>query len=122
MARVGGRGVNHPPLPRLAYAAVPAHHAHGCVRCGWRYEDNCADALKVTDGTCASCRSMDLGAPRRRAAWDESRRPRPCCITSSILITDSKLLVLYKLGGRSVWHICSECSRTHPFRPTQESF
>jgi hypothetical protein len=49
----------------------------------------------------------------------DNAAPRPCCVTSSRL-ADKRDREIYHLAGRANWHICRECRRTHPFRPTKE--
>jgi hypothetical protein len=89
-------------------------HAHGCARCGVRYEDAC-DARAV-DGLCVGCRG---GRP-----WQlliDGRRPRKCCITGSRPATKDERK-RYRLAGACAWFICvgdGGCRRTHPFDPAK---
>lgn len=87
-----------------------ALHAHGCRRCRTRYVDACA--TRAEDDLCTTCRGG-----RGWALLIDNAAPHDCCRVNSRLATKDER-VLYALAGRSNWHLCTTCKRTHPFRPT----
>lgn len=89
-----------------------AWHAHGCRRCRTRYVDACA--TRTEDGLCNPCRGLQ--------PWQlliDNAAPHDCCYRDSRLATKDER-DLYSLAGRSNWHICAACKRTHPFKPTHK--
>ncbi len=93
-------------------AVKKALHAHGCRKCRIRYTDTCV--TRTEDGLCAACRG---GQP-----WQlliDNAAPRACCVATCRL-ADKRDRETYALAGRSNWHICGKCRRTHPFKPTKE--
>jgi hypothetical protein len=92
-------------------AAKKESHAHGCRRCRTRYVDTCRN--KAEDGLCINCRGG--------MAWQlliDNRAPHRCCIDSRLATKAEK--ETYSLAGRSNWHICPHCRRTHPFKVTHK--
>lgn len=86
-------------------------HAHGCRRCRTRYMDACAS--RTEDDLCITCRGG--------LAWQlliDHRAPHACCIAARLVTRQER--DTYSLAGRSNWHICPVCKRTHPFKPTAE--
>ncbi len=86
-------------------------HAHGCRRCRTRYEDACSDRRE--DGLCTTCRGG-----RGFLLLVANRAPRACCLASRLVTKEER--TLYALAGRSNWHICPHCRRTHPYKPTSK--
>lgn len=83
------------------------YHAHGCRRCRVRYADACDE--RRDDDLCTSCRG---GIPQLLNSYT----PRDCCYATSRLVTKDER-TSYALAGRSNWHICATCKRTHPAKP-----
>lgn len=84
-------------------------HAHGCTGCATRYEDACA--TPAVNGRCTRCRGG--------RAWQlliDNRLPGPCCRDKARLVTKAQKET-YRLGGTTLWFICPQCARTHPFDP-----
>jgi hypothetical protein len=84
-------------------------HAHGCVRCGIRYEDACADS--PTDALCTTCRGG--------RSWElliEHNAPADCCRTNSRIVRKEERDT-YHLAGSRIWFICTRCARTATFDP-----
>lgn len=87
-------------------------HAHGCRRCRIRYTDTCD--TRIDDGLCTGCR----GGIVLQYLLD-SIAPHHCCATNSRLATKEEK-TSYALAGRSNWHICQTCRRTHPINPARK--
>lgn len=105
------------PVTKVTKQQVPLYHAHGCDTCGRRFMDSCARPLEQR--TCVTCR-LDQPPSESDGNW----LPRDCCVRSSKVITDVRILSKYGLAGHTPWFICSGpygCSRTHPFDPTKDS-
>lgn len=104
-------------MPALAKRKVPPlkageRHAHGCERCGLRYQDACRTPL--VNAVCGSCKSEGkFGRP----LWDRDGDPIDCCYLESVLASEDVRSRFY-LGGSNDWYKC-RCSRTHPFKPTR---
>jgi hypothetical protein len=84
-------------------------HAHGCVHCGIRYEDACADSS--LDARCTTCRGG--------RAWDlliEHNAPGECCATHARIVRKEERDT-YHLAGTRIWFICTRCARTSTFDP-----
>lgn len=84
-------------------------HAHGCIHCRGRYEDNCANP----DGNdrCRECQG--------RLGWAVlalGREPRDCCVAHSRPASKPEQ-VLYRLSRGCSWWICGVCARTQPLNP-----
>jgi len=87
-------------------------HVHGCPRCRVRFEDTCI--TPAVDELCTTCRGGKAFELLR-----ENAAPKDCCRRSARLVTkDEKNR--YSLAGKSVWHICPTCSRTHPYDPKEK--
>lgn len=86
-------------------------HAHGCRQCRVRYTDNCTDPKE--DGLCIGCRG---GRPWQLLITNAA--PRACCLQARLVTKEEK--TRYSLAGRSNWHICPTCRRTHPGKPTEK--
>jgi hypothetical protein len=86
-------------------------HAHGCRQCRTRYQDTCKD--RGEDDLCPACLG---GKPSELLI--HGRAPRTCCLASRLVTKAER--TLYDLAGRSNWHICPTCARTHPFKPTEK--
>lgn len=113
MAKVKRIAVKYKPSTRSSSSTkFNGPHAHACVECGERYEDNCQDS--PTDGACTACRTGNPWPP-----WRTSRLPADCCIEQSALATKDDR-ALYRLGGAVDWWICKKCKRTHPYDPKEK--
>jgi len=86
-------------------------HAHGCRQCRTRYMDVCQ--ARDEDDLCLACRG---GTPSQLLI--NGRAPHACCLASRLATKEEKKT--YDLAGRSNWHICPACSRTHPYKPTDK--
>ncbi len=100
------------PAIKTTSATFAVPHAHGCVTCNARYEDNC-DASNV-NAECGTCRGL-----RPSALLIANRLPKDCCRYNSRLAT-KKEMELYRLSPACDWFRCTACARTHPYRnPTE---
>jgi hypothetical protein len=93
----------------VARSLKGSYHAHGCVRCGTRYQDACES--HQVDALCTTCRGG--------RAWQlliDNAAPHPCCHQHARLVTKDEKQI-YRLGGTRLWFICSSCARTHPYNP-----
>jgi len=84
-------------------------HVHACRGCGNTYRDTCDQAGE--DATCDTCSG--------HRAWQllvDNASPRTCCLNARLVNRDEKKT--YRLAGRSNWHICKTCGRTHGHKIT----
>lgn len=86
------------------------HHAHGCAECHLRYTDACN--IPDVDGRCQACRGS------HRPLWSLNADPAECCLEHSRLVTKEEM-ARYALAGSHTWYRCSQCSRTHPYKPKE---
>lgn len=120
------RGITLNQDEKRAHSKVPATyrrslrgvaHAHGCKRCGLRYEDNCQKTTR--DGLCTPCKTQ--GA-RDQPWWPAARCWVPFCCKGRIRALnagsarDRVILKAHALAGARQWYICEACGRTNTYR------
>ena len=82
-------------------------HYHGCRTCHHRYEDTCEQSTE--NGHCVICRGG-----RGYRELRENAMPHDCCLVHARLPSKDER-VTYRLAGNSIWFICGECKRCHPY-------